>query len=91
MPIPSPRNVVLIWCSSLSISFMPIRCLGDSAEHASPISRTAMMHFCNFSLPWDKLPVFMVYCSASISLTASLSSSIIAASVSSASPIARSV
>ncbi|KAM7469576.1 hypothetical protein LguiA_007759 [Lonicera macranthoides] len=91
MLTPSPRNVVLIWCSSLRISFMPIRCLGDSAEHASPISRTAMMHCCNFSLPWNKLPVLMVYCSTPISLTASLFSSTIAASVSSVSPIARSV
>ncbi|KAM7469646.1 hypothetical protein LguiA_007829 [Lonicera macranthoides] len=49
------------------------------------------MHFCNFSLPWNKRPVFMVYCPTSISLTTSLSSSIIAAFVFSGSPIARSV
>ncbi|KAM7473942.1 hypothetical protein LguiB_021185 [Lonicera macranthoides] len=50
-----------------------------------------MMQFCNFSLPWNKFPVFMVYCSTSISLTASLSPSTIAASVSPVSPISRSV
>ncbi|KAM7469581.1 hypothetical protein LguiA_007764 [Lonicera macranthoides] len=91
MLIPSSRNAVLIWCSPLRIGFMPIRSLGDSVEHASPISRTAMMHFCNLSFPWNKLPVFIAYCSTSISLTASLSSSTIAPSISSASPIARSV
>ncbi|KAM7469626.1 hypothetical protein LguiA_007809 [Lonicera macranthoides] len=91
MLTPSPRNAVLIWFSSLRISFMPIRCFGDSVEHASPILRTAMMHFCNFSLPWNKLPVFMVYCSTSISLTASLSSFTIAVFVSFAFLITRSV
>ncbi|KAM7473937.1 hypothetical protein LguiB_021180 [Lonicera macranthoides] len=50
-----------------------------------------MMHFCNFSLPWNKLTVFMLYCSTSISLTASLFSSTVAAFASSASTIARSV
>ncbi|KAM7473944.1 hypothetical protein LguiB_021187 [Lonicera macranthoides] len=49
------------------------------------------MHFCNLSLLGSKIPVFMVYCSTSISLTTSVSSSTIAASVFSASPIVRSV
>ncbi|KAM7473905.1 hypothetical protein LguiB_021148 [Lonicera macranthoides] len=50
-----------------------------------------MMHFCNFSLPWNKLPLFMVCCSTAISFTTFLSSSIVTAFVFSASSIARSV